>query len=319
MMLERVRASAERVFDVPHGPDGLETEADHTNAFNQSLGRTIKEIIYRGLVCISARRKFRGKYESWVRDTLHCSKAYAFKCRVIADNKFLANVSNWKLLPHSTAALYALSGIPQERLQILADGGELHAMLTIDESVALAEAEQGEYRPRRESAPAARQQRREPENTDNDADTNDIESSDAGNAIDADIADGDGEIDSQRLLIDAEDIGEELKTAFARCRRRIDAIETHSDPTAKSMLANELRGVAATLNYRADALDPPSTVDEETEDSEPQADRIVEPDIESESLPDDDAPWDEDMNRDDEPIAHKRSIPRVKSKKRRRR
>jgi hypothetical protein len=253
MMLERTRTSAERVFAVPHGPDGLETETDHTHAFNNSLGRTVEEIFYRGFVCISARRKFPRRFESWVKDTLNCSSGYTRKCRSIASNRFLANRSNWNALPHSTAALYALSSISEERLQILMEGGELHAKLTIAQAVELAEAERGDYRPRRAAAPTARRQRR-PENVNDDADANDFESSDAGNAVDDDHENG-GQIDSQRLLTDAEDIGEELRTAFARCRRRIEAIETHNNRIAKSMLASELRDIAAALTYRADALD----------------------------------------------------------------
>ena len=250
-MLERLHTSS-----IPHGADELETEADHTHAFNSSLGRTVAEIIRRGLICASAKQKFPRRYEQWIKDALNCSRGYAFKCKAVAENRFLLDASNWKHFPPSTAALYYLSGISPERLLVLVEGGELHAKLTIPEAVQLAEAEQGDddYRPRRATAPARR--RETPANAEG-IDTDVTESPDAPEA--ANDANGDDDIDRHRLLVDAEDVVEDLKQTFSLCRRRIDAIETHASRNAKALFANELRDIAQSLNYRADALDPPTT------------------------------------------------------------
>jgi hypothetical protein len=243
-MLERTKTKpATDLQAIPHVPDGLLTEADHALAFNQSLGRTVSEIIFRGLVLISLKQKFPGAYERVVKDTLNCSRGYAYKNKTIAENEFFANASNWKHLPPSVAALYRLAGICPKRLQILADDGAVHAKLTIDKAVELAEAEKDDYLPTREPG-------------DDHGEPGDEPGDDHGEPGDDDD-DGDvGEIDSQQLLIDAEDVGEELKAAFALCRRRIDAIETHGDPTAKALLVSGLREFANSITCRADALDP---------------------------------------------------------------
>jgi hypothetical protein len=250
----------QRVFDVPHGTEGLETEADHANAFNKSLGRTVGLTVYRGMVCISAKRRFPRRYEAWVRDTLNCSRAYAFKCKEIAKNPFLANASSWKHLPPSMTALYELSSIPPERLQVLAEGGELHAKLEISEAVELAEAETGDvYRPRPKRAPVR------PVPIISEADEDDDEVTDADETDEADTDNGnpgaggeDQEPDAERLAIDAADTVEDYKITRARRRRTVDHICQHGDAIARGLLAAGLRELAAALNRDADEIDPPA-------------------------------------------------------------
>lgn len=232
----------------PRAPVGLETEAEHTTAFNDSLGRTIGEIVYRGRVCVSAKAKFPGRYQSWLRETLHCSKSYAFKCRTIAEHPFLAEVSNWKSLPSSTAALYELSGLPEARLQALVNSGEINCKLTIHEAIALAEMEAGDYRPLRQTLAAMIQRER------NSISPGEIDEIALASVSDA--SDGvNGEIDFDRLLIAAESVDEAFQQVFARCRRRIEAIGTLASPAAKNMLAAGLREISASLSAEADALE----------------------------------------------------------------
>lgn len=232
------------------GPDWVipETLSDFTTAFNQSLGRTVREIIYRGMLCIAAKRKFPGEYERWIKNDLKCSRGYAYKCKVIADNKFLANASSWKHLPPSVAALYELSRISAERLAIFKEGGELHAKLKIHEAVELAEAEQDDsYRPKKKKErPAPAQQLATVDEDDDPSNTDD-----GSENADYDAAE---DVGAEGVIIDADDIIEAFAETFARNRSKIEHVRQHGDRTARGLLADQLRDLIAKLERYANEL-----------------------------------------------------------------
>lgn len=114
-------------------PEIIPDTADYVRRFEAAFNRTIEGVITAGMILSEAKDRLAyGEWESMFRDhLLPISKRTGNRLIGIARDKVLADGTNWSHLPYSWTTLYALSGIPINKLQKAIDAGLVFPEMTM--------------------------------------------------------------------------------------------------------------------------------------------------------------------------------------------
>jgi hypothetical protein len=157
-MTESLRATLRMLAEAPTSVAEIEGDTDiattepetnrrsrseHARRINMAWRRSKESLFETGDCLEDAKRELdRDEYKAMLADDLAMDAATARKLRLIAKNRTLRSHVN--AVPGAFTALYELSQIPSERLEILIADGVIHAKLKRHEAEQLAATELGE-------------------------------------------------------------------------------------------------------------------------------------------------------------------------------